>query len=76
MTFMIPLNYSRLLTGPLGTFLYENLIPNRKLADTLCSLEDREREDFLSFVTLMLAWLPEDRKTARELAGHPFLQLK
>ncbi|KAM5457359.1 hypothetical protein MaudCBS49596_000554 [Microsporum audouinii] len=58
-----------------GLFLHEALIPDRKLADTLPSL-GRERENFFSFVKMMLIWLPEERATARELAKHPFLQLK
>ncbi|KAE8402357.1 kinase-like domain-containing protein [Aspergillus pseudonomiae] len=58
-----------------GEFLYKDLIPNRNLADTLPSLEEKERENFLSFVKSMLAWVPEERKTARELAEHPFLRL-
>ncbi|KAK9367918.1 kinase-like domain-containing protein [Lipomyces kononenkoae] len=59
-----------------GKFLYDDLIPDRKLEVTLPSLEEKERENFLSFVKMMLAWLPEERKTARELMEHPFLRLK
>ncbi|KAE8366750.1 CMGC protein kinase [Aspergillus caelatus] len=59
-----------------GKFLYNNLVPDRNLDDTLPSLEKKERENFLSFVRLMLAWHPEERKTARELLEHPFLRLK
>ncbi|KAF3479748.1 uncharacterized protein GIQ15_06724 [Arthroderma uncinatum] len=59
-----------------GKFLHEDLIPNRKLEDTLPSLEEKERENFLSFAKLMLAWLPEERLAARELMEHPFLRLK
>ena len=54
----------------IGKFLYEDLIPNRNLADTLPSLEEKEKENFLSFARMMLAWLPEERKTARELMEH------
>ncbi|KAJ5796965.1 uncharacterized protein N7518_005505 [Penicillium psychrosexuale] len=57
-----------------GKFLHEDLIPDRNLADTLPFLEEKERENFLSFAKMMLAWLPEERKTARELIEHPFLQ--
>ena len=56
-----------------GKFLHDNLIPTRKLEDTIPSLPTVEREAFLSFVRQMLAWLPEERKTARELMDHPFL---
>lgn len=58
----------------IGKFLLEDLIPDRNLADTLPSLKETERESFLSFEKMMLAWLPEERKTARELMEHPFLQ--
>lgn len=58
-----------------GKFLYDDLIPDRKITDTLPVME-RDRESFLSFVKSMLAWLPEQRKTAGELMEHPFLQLK
>ncbi|KAJ6008373.1 hypothetical protein N7540_012349 [Penicillium herquei] len=54
-------------------FLYRGLIPDRNLEDTVPFIEKKEREEFLSFVREMLVWLPEKRKTARELMEHPFL---
>lgn len=54
-------------------FLHDHLIPARKLEVTIPSLEEKERQGFLSFVSHMLTWLPEERKTARELMEHPFL---
>ncbi|KAL4923708.1 putative protein kinase [Aspergillus undulatus] len=56
-----------------GQFLYQDLIPGRKLSDTLPSLDETEQAEFLSFVKLMLTWNPVDRKTAGELAKHPYL---
>ncbi|KAJ5356918.1 hypothetical protein N7517_011527 [Penicillium concentricum] len=56
-----------------GKFLHEKLIPNRKLEDTIPSLDDSERELFLSFARDMLTWVLSERKTARELTEHPFL---
>ncbi|KAK4867104.1 hypothetical protein LT330_007845 [Penicillium expansum] len=56
-----------------GKFLHEKLIPNRKLEDTIPSLDDPERELFLSFARDMLTWVPSERKTAHELTEHPFL---
>ncbi|CAG8027706.1 unnamed protein product [Penicillium nalgiovense] len=56
-----------------GIFLHEDLIPSRKLEDTIPSLDDSERELFLSFARDMLTWVPSERKTARELTVHPFL---
>ena len=56
--------------------MYDALIPTRKLEDAIpSSLEEKERELFLSFVRQMLTWLPEERKTASELMEHPFLKL-
>ncbi|KKK22391.1 hypothetical protein ARAM_002221 [Aspergillus rambellii] len=46
-----------------GNFLYDELIPTRKLEDTVPSLEAGDREACLSFIKQMLAWLPEERKT-------------
>ncbi|KZF23536.1 kinase domain protein [Xylona heveae TC161] len=58
-----------------GQFLYTDLVPARRLEDTIPSLAEKERVAFLSFISHMLTWLPEDRKTARELMEHPFLSL-
>ncbi|WEW61364.1 hypothetical protein PRK78_006854 [Emydomyces testavorans] len=58
-----------------GKFLHDDLIPDRKLRNTFPSLEEKEREACLSFVSKMITWLPEERKTARELMEHPFLDL-
>lgn len=60
----------------LGRFLYEDLIPDRKLGDTVSFLEGEEREAFLDLAKGMLLWHPNVRETAGELAGHPFLQPK
>ncbi|KAJ5290995.1 hypothetical protein N7478_000246 [Penicillium angulare] len=57
-------------------FLYENLIPDRKLDDTVLFLQRQEREAFLDLAKGILAWHPDARKTAGELAEHPFLQPK
>ncbi|KAH3274350.1 hypothetical protein KXV19_007347 [Aspergillus fumigatus] len=59
-----------------GRFLYENLIPNRKLSDTASFLGGEEKETFLDLAKRMLVWHPDARETAGELAGHPFLQPK
>ena len=60
----------------IGKFLHEDLIPARKLEDSISSLEEKEKQVFLSFVRNMLTWLPEQRKTARELTEHPFLKIR
>ncbi|CAI7625047.1 unnamed protein product [Penicillium palitans] len=56
-------------------FRYSELIPSRSLEDTAPFLQEKDQEAFLSFVRQMLTWLPEKRKTARELMDHPFLKL-
>lgn len=58
-----------------GQFLHDSLIPARKLEAAAPSLEEKERQAFLSFISCMLTWVPEERKTARELMEHPFLNL-
>jgi serine/threonine-protein kinase SRPK3 len=45
----------------------------KKLADTVTELDADEKEAFLDFASGMLQWLPEKRKTAKELLQHPFL---
>lgn len=57
-------------------FRHSKLIPSRSLEDTIPFLEEKDRQAFLSFVRQMLTWLPEKRKTARELMDHPFLKLR
>lgn len=37
------------------------------------SLEGDESKEFLHFLTGMLRWVPEERKSARELLQHPWL---
>jgi hypothetical protein len=58
-----------------GKFIHEELNPKRTLEDTITSLVDEEKELFLSFARDMLTWVPSERKTARELTKHPFLNL-
>ncbi len=57
-----------------GEFLYKDLIPgDLNLRDSTPSLQGEERQLFLEFVGKMLRWVPEDRKTAKELLGDPWL---
>ncbi|POR39058.1 Serine/threonine-protein kinase SRPK [Tolypocladium paradoxum] len=44
----------------------------KKLADTVTELAGDEKEEFLDFASSMLQWLPEKRKTAKELLQHSF----
>ncbi|OOG00395.1 hypothetical protein ASPCADRAFT_38451, partial [Aspergillus carbonarius ITEM 5010] len=59
-----------------GRFLYEDLIPDRNLDDKVSFLDGEERQAFLDFAKGMLDWHQDRRKTAGELAEHPFLQPK
>ncbi|KAL3479974.1 hypothetical protein BJX99DRAFT_255133 [Aspergillus californicus] len=57
-----------------GNFLHEHVIPHDlRLEDTVTSLEGVQKQLFLSFPLKMLQWLPEDRKTAKELAADAWL---
>jgi hypothetical protein len=64
------------LLNILGRFLYEALIPDRKLCDTPSFLRGEEKELFLDLAKEMLIWHLDARKKAGELARHPFLQPK
>lgn len=46
-----------------------------KLADTVTELAGEEKDVFLDLASSLLQWLPEKRKTARELLQHLFLDL-
>ncbi|KAJ5799272.1 uncharacterized protein N7518_001340 [Penicillium psychrosexuale] len=58
-----------------GPFFNENdLIPhNPRIEDTVSTLEGGQKEQFLAFAKNILRWLPDDRKTAKELIGDPWL---
>ncbi|KAE8354503.1 kinase-like domain-containing protein [Aspergillus coremiiformis] len=58
-----------------GRFLHQNLIPTRSLDQALPSLPSNDKDSFISFISSMLTWIPEERKTAHELMEHPFLSL-
>ncbi|OAQ58757.1 kinase domain-containing protein [Pochonia chlamydosporia 170] len=45
-----------------------------QLSDTVTELAGEEKRQFLDFAGSMLQWLPEKRKTAKELVQHPFLE--
>ncbi|KAJ2977856.1 hypothetical protein NUW58_g7680 [Xylaria curta] len=48
-----------------------DLVGGKGLADTVTELVGDEKELFLDFASGMLDWLPEKRKTAKELLKHP-----
>ncbi len=55
-------------------FIYNDLIPSGlRLEDTVWSVEGEDKRLFLEFARKMLQWLPEDRKTAKELSKDPWL---
>lgn len=54
--------------------MHKNLIPDAfNLADSVLFLEGGDKEEFLNFVRKMLQWLPEKRKSAKELLQDPWL---
>ena len=56
-------------------FMHKDLIPTEtRLEDSVLSLEGEDKRLFLDFIKQMLQWLPEDRKTAKELLEDPWLQ--
>ncbi|OCL14839.1 CMGC protein kinase [Glonium stellatum] len=60
-----------------GEFMFKHLIPKGiSLEDSLSCLEGEEKTLFLSFMRKMLQWLPEGRKTARELIEDPWLVIE
>ncbi|KAI9843776.1 MAG: hypothetical protein M1837_006137 [Sclerophora amabilis] len=58
-----------------GEFLYKELIPSSsRLEDSVPSIQDAEdKRQFLDFVRGMLRWVPEERKTAKDLLEDPWL---
>lgn len=60
-----------------GESMHKDLIPTDvRLEDSVLSLEGEDKRLFLDFMKKMLQWLPEDRKTAKELLGDPWLHEK
>lgn len=51
--------------------LRAELTEGKKLEDTVTELVGDEKDVFLDFASGMLQWIPEKRKTARELLQHP-----
>ncbi|KAL1858132.1 hypothetical protein VTK73DRAFT_7927 [Phialemonium thermophilum] len=57
-----------------GEFLHRDLVPvGHDLASTISSLHGDDKELFRDFIGHILQWLPEKRKTAKELLEHPWL---
>ncbi|ODA84203.1 hypothetical protein RJ55_02721 [Drechmeria coniospora] len=56
-----------------GKIFRQDLIDEeRSLADTVTEIGGDEKETFLDFASCMLQWIPDERKTAKELLKHPF----
>lgn len=61
----------------LGRFLHEQMIPTElSLSNTVQSLDGEDKAQFVDFVKQILKWVPEQRRTAKELLEHPWLDLK
>jgi serine/threonine-protein kinase SRPK3 len=56
-----------------GQILRKDLVRGgRRLAETVTELHGDEKEAFLDLASSMLEWLPEKRKTTKDLLQHPF----
>ena len=54
--------------------MHKDLIPDAyNLSDSVISIEGTDKAEFLAFVRNMLHWLPEKRKSAKELLEDPWL---
>jgi hypothetical protein len=71
----LPKYYMKLTEVPLGNWIAEINIPEGLTLETLEeNLDGEKKEEFLQFMRCMLQWKPEDRWTARELLGYPWLR--
>ncbi|KAE8149113.1 kinase-like protein [Aspergillus avenaceus] len=52
---------------------HEMSVPSVSLGALEKRLSGQEKESFLAFMRSMLKWMPEERKTAKQLLEHPFL---
>jgi serine/threonine protein kinase len=58
-----------------GEFMHKELIPTDvRFEGSVLALDGEDKRLFLDFIKRMLQWLPEDRKTAKELLEDPWLQ--
>lgn len=59
-----------------GEFLYPELVHGKgTLHHTVLSLEGKEKGDFVDFALEILKWMPQERKTAKDLLDHPWLRI-
>lgn len=59
----------------LGSWIAEIYLPQGLTLERLEeNLDGEKKEEFLQFVRCMLQWRPEDRWTAKELLGHPWMR--
>ncbi|OBT80472.1 hypothetical protein VF21_00880 [Pseudogymnoascus sp. 05NY08] len=56
-----------------GNFARDIKVEDTSLEDEEENLEGGEKEKFLRFLSKMVRWMPEERKTARELMDDPWL---
>ncbi|KAL4745928.1 kinase-like domain-containing protein [Aspergillus terricola var. indicus] len=52
---------------------HEAPVPSVSLETLETRLTGKEKELFLAFIRSMLKWMPEERKTAKQLLEHPYL---
>jgi serine/threonine-protein kinase SRPK3 len=59
--------------GVSGKWIAEPPITALSLQNRVKHIEGDSKVEILDFLKSMLCWLPEERKSARELLGHPWL---
>ncbi|KIW96672.1 uncharacterized protein Z519_02063 [Cladophialophora bantiana CBS 173.52] len=56
-----------------GQFKYPEYIEDHTFESSIVRLKGEEKEMFIDFAKKMIAWVPEERWTAKQLLEHPFL---
>ena len=59
-----------------GKFRQPKLIKETSFEGSILHMRGYEKDVFIDFIKKMLAWLPEDRWTAKQLLDHPFLHME
>lgn len=71
----LPRYRMKLIEVLLGNWIADISIPQGlTLERSEENLDGEEKEGFLQFMRCMLQWRPEDRWTAKELLGHPWMR--
>jgi hypothetical protein len=62
------------VSSEIGEFRTLDMVPEGiSLEDLVTTVDGEEKQMFLDFAKKMLCWLPQDRKSAKELLNDPWL---